>query len=140
MEKPCYFKIQYGYGSDEYVTITHEELPKAIAVFVGFGDRAVFQNGAVKGKDIIRIIPDWHTHFGWNKTHKMDQYDWNMIPNSLQKQYQDVYGEAKKYTDYIIEKNIPELLRSPLSEIKQILNLPIGNQSQKFLSAEQFKV
>lgn len=140
MEKPCYFRVQYGYGNDEYVTITQEELPKAIAVFVGFGERAVFQNGAVRGKDIIRIIPDWHTHFGWNKTHKMDQYDWNMIPDSLQKTYQDIYLEAKEYTDVIINKNIPELLMLPFSQIKQRMKLSYDIHGQKFLTADKFKI
>lgn len=140
MKKPFYFKVQYGYGNDEYITITEEELPKAIAVFVGFGERGVFQNGAVRGKDIIRIIPDWHTHFGWNKTHKMDQYDWNMIPDSLQKSYQDIYLEAKEYTDVIINKNTPELLMLPFSQIKEKIVPSFGMNEQKFLSADQFKI
>lgn len=117
-----YYKIQFGYGKDEYITITQDELHKAVALFVKGNGRGVFKTGAVRGQDIIRIVPDWHKAMGWNGTHQMDTFDYEAI-EPYKKRYQLVYDKAKQYAYYLIKNNKENMLTIPFPDVVKELNL-----------------
>ena len=115
-----YFKIQYGYNEADYMPITEDELPKALAIFIDGSDKAIFRNGAIRGQDIMRIVPDWHTAKGWNKGYKMGPEDYSEI-KPLENSYNQTYNQAKLIAEIAIRENKPELLTKPLEEAKKLL-------------------
>lgn len=75
---PLYYKILCGYGSERAIQITADELEKAYGIFL-LGGRAIFSGGAVDGKLIHMIVPDWHRIMGWTPEHRLDAYDWDEL-------------------------------------------------------------
>ena len=72
--KTIYYKVKIGYGVEDIISITKDELEKATYAFITKAD-AVFQNGMCRGKDIMGILPDYHKTMGWNYGHKMEDLD-----------------------------------------------------------------
>jgi len=131
------FKIVYGFNEGDYLPINENELVKAIALFME-GGRAVFDAGAVRGNDIMRIVPDWHAEKGWNRGYKMTPKDYEDI-KPLEKGYQEIYGQAKYLTEYAIKEDRRDLLSKPLSEgIKLLPQNPISGEVKKL--ANKFKI
>lgn len=107
-----YYKIQFGYNEADYLEIDESELPKAIALFMEGSGRALFESGAVRGQDIIRITPDWHTDQGWHKGWKMQPEDYQAI-EGREESYNEVYNQAREVAEYAIKENKRELLNLP---------------------------
>jgi len=117
-----YYKIQYGYNQNQSVTITQEELPKAIHMFLTGKGRGLFGDTAIRGKDIIRIEPDWHKVKGWNKSWIMDEYDWEDV-KPLQSAYKETYGEAKMLVQDAVKMGKENILALPFSKAKEEIRL-----------------
>lgn len=135
-----YYKIQFGYSEADYLEIDETELPKAIALFMEGAGRALFENGAVRGQDIIRIVPDWHTDQGWNKGWKMQAEDYQAIKH-LEKGYSEIYQQAREVAEYAIKENKRELLSQPFQIAFSQLppkNKEISESSKKLV--DQFKI
>ena len=69
-------------GPDEVTySIPAEEAHKAYYLFTEDPEaKTIFSTGlAIQGKDIKRIVPDYHGTMGWNKSHKLDDNDWNEL-------------------------------------------------------------
>jgi len=69
MVKEKYFKIKYGFGVFDFVSLKDSEVEKAIyaqlkGVPVRLGD------SFVNGKNIISITPHLHKYTGWNDTYE----------------------------------------------------------------------
>ena len=112
-----YYKIVYGYGLDEYLPITEQELHKAIVLFLEGNGRGVFESGAVRGQDIMRIVEDWHRVRGWNKGWKMTPDDYEDI-QPLTDGYRNTYQDSMEVAKLILKENKRDLLSLPLSEAK----------------------
>lgn len=104
-----YFKIIYGYGESDYLPITHDELIKACILFMDGSGRGFFKKGAVRGQDIMRILPDWHADQGWSKGWKMQPEDFQEIKH-LERGYQEIYEVAKAIAERAIRENKKELI------------------------------
>ena len=126
--KKYYFKIQFGFLADEYLTIDEQELPKAIGAFLNENSRLVVSSGAVRGKDIIRIIPNWHAEEGWNENHKMDTDDWNAISRKKGK-YQKCYEVAKNYVSFLLKSKQEEFLKFPFSDLRERFGEIVENEN-----------
>ncbi len=123
-----YYKIVYGFNPDDYLPITVDELPKAIALFVEKTGRGVFEEGVIRGQDIMRIVPDWHRARGWNKGYKMTPDD-NADIAPLEEGYRKIYSKAKEIAEYAIKENRRDLLLKPASEA--IKELPQGEMPKQ---------
>lgn len=110
-----YFKIIYGYNETDYISVSENELPKAIWLFKQGSNRAVFEEGAVRGQDIMRIVPDWHSSQGWNKGWKMTADDFADVRH-LENPYKETYSEANLIADFAIKSNNTDILNLPLEE------------------------
>jgi len=135
-----FFKIQFGYGEADYLKITENELPKAIALFMEGSGRALFESGAIRGQDIIRITPDWHTDQGWHKGWKMQPEDYQAIEH-LEGVYNETYLRAREVAEYAIKENKRELLNEPFQ--KALTRLPSRDQGISEWSgklADKFKI
>ena len=111
-----FYKIVYGYGEGDYIPIQAEELHKAFVLAME-GGKAVFEAGFLqnRGNDIFRIQEDWHTAKGWNKSHKMDDFDWADV-KPLQEDYRKTLNNGRDLAEYIIKENRRDLLEKPDSE------------------------
>lgn len=127
-----YYKIVFGFKPDEYLSITSNELHKALTL-AKEGGKAIFENGFLsnRGNDIMRIVPDWHTLMGWHKGHEMNSDDYFEI-SKYEDDYQKTLNNARLLTDFIKENNRHELLGKPASEafkeIKSLLKNPDDEQ------------
>lgn len=110
--------IVTGFNDEQKYSIEAEEAHKAYYLFLNPESRGVFSNGlAIKGNQISQIIPDWHGTMGWNRTHKLDTYDWEDINNKgLDLAMSEMLGKAKEIA-YLAPSN-PQLLNTPLNQIE----------------------
>ena len=99
-----YFKVQKGYGTDDYISIDETELRKAIIAQVK-GQVAIFKEGTVSGNSIMSITPDWNRTMGWNRDYKLTGEDYEYIG-------------SKKVEDsrLLIENTLNEILGKPKIE------------------------
>lgn len=79
MNQKKYFKIKYGYDVSDQVSITEDELEKA--VYAQFSGRPVhLDTKMIKGANIISIEPHFHRHTGWHDWYvPKDGEDWAQI-------------------------------------------------------------
>ena len=96
-----YFKVQKGYGADDYISIDETELRKAIVAQVK-GQVAIFKEGTISGNSIMSITPDWNKIMGWNRDYKLTGEDYDHIG-------------SKKISDsrLLIENTLNEVLGKP---------------------------
>lgn len=134
------YKIVYGYNEGDYIAIDENELPRACALFREGIGRGFFNGGAVRGQDIMRIVPDWHAEKGWNRGYKMMPEDYEDI-KPLEKSYQETYGQAKYLAEYAIKENCRGLFSAKFSEAIKLLpkeNNPVSEEVKKL--ADKFQV
>lgn len=112
-----FVKIICGYEEKDQFTIPAQEAHKAYYLFNNPDKRGVFENGlAIIGKDIRRITGDYHTTMGYNKTHELNDDDWNEIRGKgVEEKMKEIMEHA---TDMgkLIEKK-PELATKQLGDI-----------------------
>lgn len=116
-----YYKIVFGFGQDDYLPITEDELAKAVFLFMQGKGKAVFGEGALRAQDIQRIVPDWHKAKGWNKGYKMLPEDYAEV-KSLNHSYTETYLQAAAIAEFAAKENRMDLLNQPLST--SVLALP----------------
>lgn len=75
---PKYFIIKTGFGAEDFISITQDELDKAIYCQI-MGIVGVFDGGTINGKNIISIKEDWHRQMGWNRGYKLTDNDFAAI-------------------------------------------------------------
>lgn len=70
-EKKRYFRVQYGHDKGDFLSITEEELPRAIYAKLN-GTMFKYANGTgmKDGKTFLSFDPDYHKHTGWARDHK----------------------------------------------------------------------
>ncbi len=133
-----FYKVVFGFNEADYISIKGEELPKAIALFMEKTGRANFENGAIRGQDIMRIVPDWHKAKGWNQGWKMTADDFEDI-KPLEESYRIAYERAKEIAEFAIKENRPDLLSKPASEANKEVPKFEKVVDTKFL-ADKFKI
>lgn len=69
------YKVKYGFDKNEYISIDTDELVKAFLSFLT-GNRVILDGVALRGKDIIRIEPDWNNFGGYMKGYIMQPRDY----------------------------------------------------------------
>ena len=118
MVKKLYVKAICGFREDQEYSIPIDEAHKLYKLFIDGDGVALFESGlALRANDIRRIVPDFHKTMGWNKTHKLDEYDMAEIE---QNKLEERINKAMKFALQTAKKSIenPELLKIKLQEIK----------------------
>lgn len=142
-----YFKVLFGYGLEQYAQITEEELPKAYAMFLTGEGKSIFSDGtAIRAMDIIRIEPDWHREFGWNKGYKLVVADFMAI-REREYRYKKLQNQVKELVEHQIRLRNVDILSLPLSELKtrfpelnsknEVKKLKVGIKSTKQIIKNQ---
>ena len=73
-----YFKIQIGYGVDNFISIDETELPMALRAQIT-GKVGLFKEGTITGKNIMSITADYNRMEGYNRDYKMTGEDYERI-------------------------------------------------------------
>lgn len=115
--------IETGFDDIQHHTIAMEEAHKAYYLFLNPEKRGIFSNGlALIGKDIRKIRPDYHDIMGWNRTHKLDTYDYQELKQKgVDRECKLLLAQAKEVGAMIQSK--PELAALPLSQVVEKLKL-----------------
>lgn len=94
-----YYRVKYGYGADEFISVNEIELPMAIRAHVG-GKRGIFKEGTVSGDKIIAVIPDYQRAMGWSRSHQLSGEDYAEIGREKIEGFQlflaDTEGEIRQ--------------------------------------------
>lgn len=76
----------YGYGKDNFYSISEEELPRAIRAQVN-GTVAILNEGTVAGNNIMAIMPDYNRHLGYKRDYVLTGEDYDQIGDKVQGEY-----------------------------------------------------
>jgi ketosteroid isomerase-like protein len=112
------FKIVYGYKRDEYIAITKSDLPKAYYSFLT-DDKVIFSDGsAIRGKDIMRIEPNWNGVMGWNEDYIPQAEDFALIggnrkytANQLMISAKEIAKKSYENGDITLLETTPKLVQ-----------------------------
>jgi|GEM_PF-1419016 len=134
------FKVVYGFKRDEYIEITKQDLPKAYYGFLTEG-KVIFSDGhAIKGRDIMRIEPNWNQVMGWNKDYVPKDEDFYHIGEKRKEAVFNLMSQAKEIAREVNEtKNIsflsqPFNLKEPQSspQAKQLADMKRIGEDRRF--------
>jgi len=121
-----YFKVKYGYGSTEFVSIEEKELPKVLKAWqndsiLSMGDTVI------KGGEIKSISPHYNKYTGWNENYEpKDAEDFLQIKRDCPLGLEACVENAKMF---LLDGGKPENYENLLlnSKIKLIQEYGYGN-------------
>lgn len=73
-----YYKVRTGYAADDFIKIDETELEISLYAFLT-ESKVMLNRGAVNGKTILGIKPDYHAALGLNDGHQLQPEDWERI-------------------------------------------------------------
>jgi hypothetical protein len=82
-----YFRVKYGYGKDEFLSIDENEYRKAV-IAQGSGSVAIFASGTVSGNNILAIMPDYQRVLGLRRDWELGGEDYALLGEKTQQEYQ----------------------------------------------------
>lgn len=80
--KTYYYKVIHGFGSDDYISITADELPRAAKAQVT-GQVVFFKEGSIGGNLIQKIVPDFGRMLGLNRGYKLSGEDYKLLSEEV---------------------------------------------------------
>ena len=95
-----------GYGADDFISITEDELPMALRAQVS-GKVGVFSEGTVSGNHIISITPDFQRALGYARDYQLKGEDYAELGRGKQ-EHQVFLSDTK--TKVFGNVNEPKLL------------------------------
>lgn len=122
-----YYKIVTGFGNEDFIPITEDELPKALALFIEGKGRGVFLDGAIRAQDITKVVPDWHKAKGWNRGWKLGPEDYAEV-RPMEREYQETYQLAKSVAELALRTSRHEILSQPLNVSAGLIDAPKATQ------------
>lgn len=89
-----YFKVKFGFGPDEFISVDEAELPMALRAHIS-GKKGMFKEGSISGDKIIAITPDFNRALGYNRDYVMKGEDYQELGNARQEH--EFLLEEKRY-------------------------------------------
>lgn len=89
-----YFKVKIGFGADDFISITPDELPRALKAQAS-GQVALFKEGSVAGNQIISVLPDWNRVMGYHRDYKLTGEDYEHIGGERVEEARNLLENAK---------------------------------------------
>ena len=68
-DKKYHFKVKYGFGATDYVSIDENDLPKATYALIN-KTPVILRGQSINGSHIIYIKPDYHKYTGWYESYE----------------------------------------------------------------------
>lgn len=133
-----HFKVKYGYATSDQVSITENDIEKAIYAQIK-GVPIQLGEAYINGRNIISITPHWHKHTGWYDYYEPTTGDdWKQIERDCPS-YEGVVEYYKNRVSHLIQTgqqaligknvNIPEIKNAKVLEIstskeaKELVNI-----------------
>ena len=115
-----YYKIIRGYNSEDYIEIDETELEKALMSFLTKKD-AIYNNGAVRGSEILAIQPDYHRTMGWNRGYKLGAEDFEELSQKgIDRKLQNILSDKKEKVQNFISGRKEEKILDYSEEVKNL--------------------
>ncbi len=114
-----YFRVYFGFGKDDFLSIPQTELPKAINAQVT-GKVALLESGSIAGNNIHRIVPDYQREMGYHRDYQLASDDYVAIGNKAKTEFEGIYLLAKTNVERHIQ-GLPPLIK--LEPSKQAIAL-----------------
>lgn len=113
------FKLIYGFEKDQFAPVEHSELVKLYIMFLKGSGRTVMESGhAIKGSDIIRIVPDWNATMKFNPDYVLQGEDWQQIGKARQQKAKEIAHNVKLYAYHLMQTNQEGKASQPMEVIK----------------------
>lgn len=126
--KNIYFKVKIGYGPEDFISISKDELEKATYAFIT-NEKVVFDNGVTSGKQILSISPDYHKTMGWNYGHKMQDFDFAEVKEKIGNPLNYISQAKRNVEGYITSGKENLIGKNPLT-IETILPVHIEGKEE----------
>lgn len=136
-----YFKVKYGYSTADQVSITENEIEKAIYAQIK-GVPVQFGDAYINGRNIISITPHWHKHTGWYDYYEPTTGDdWKQIERDCPS-YEGVVEYYKNRVSHLLETGKQNLIGKnvPIPEIEKVTVLEIETSKEAKELSKIFKV
>ena len=102
MIKEKYFRVKYGFGVMDKVSISENELEKAIYAQIT-GSPIHLKDSYINGRNIISISPDYHKYTGWYDSYEpKDGDDFKQIERDCP-DFTGVVEQSKSRVNYLIQ-------------------------------------
>jgi hypothetical protein len=107
--KKHYFKVKYGYSTSDQVSITTEDLEKAIYAQIK-GVPIQLGTAYINGRNIISITPHYHKHTGWYDYYEPQSgEDWEQIKRDCP-DYTGIVEHYKERVSYLLQNGKENLI------------------------------
>lgn len=130
--KTSKFKVRLicGFRQDQEYSIDANEAHKAYYLFTHPDERGVFSDGlAILGRDIQRIVPDYHGTLGINPSHKLTGNDYNQLhAEGTMTKMKTIMSLAKE----VAKNEDPEELSTPLIDLHKGKYLELNDGGSKY--------
>ena len=73
-----YYRVQYGFGKDDFYSVDEMELPKALKAQM-MGAIVVLKEGTLNGERIITIKPDYNRLMGYHRDYTLTGADYEEV-------------------------------------------------------------
>lgn len=81
-----YFKVQTGFGPDDFVQIDETELEMCVKAQIT-GKVAITKEGTISGNIIQKITPDWNRVLGYQRLYKLQGEDYRELGERRVEEY-----------------------------------------------------
>lgn len=81
-----YYRVKFGYGKDDFISVDETELQKAVSAQVT-SRVAYFAEGTISGSHIIAIISDFQRELGLHRDHELTWQDYDELSPRLHREY-----------------------------------------------------
>lgn len=89
-----YFKVKFGFGPDEFLSVDETELPMALRAHIS-GKKGMFKEGSISGDKIIAITPDFNRALGLNRDYALKGEDYREL--GIAREEHELFLEEKRY-------------------------------------------
>jgi len=135
------FKIVTGFGDKDYFRIGKDEVARAYYCFLTDGQMITAEGVALRGRNILRIEPNWNEVMGYNRDHKISGEDFLDIGSKRQEHSRLIMNKAKEIAKEVLEGGSQELLKQELNtELILKSGSNFGKQLAENLSKESKRV
>ena len=125
-----YLKVVCGFRKDQEFQVNANEAHKVYYVFINPEKKMIFSDGlALKGSDIQRIEPDYHSTMGWSPSHNLDSADHLELEQlGIKRKLQNIMAGAKE----VARAGNVEDLQKPLIDLKDQFPQLVGGQGSSY--------
>ena len=98
-----YYTVKLSFDGQDDVEIGKEDLEYALYAFMGGGNVILSSGAAIRGKDIISILPDYNKMMGYNRGYKLNPEDWNHVEKEIGNVPKHFLAGRKEVIEHLIK-------------------------------------